>query len=80
MYPSVITPCGIRQRSRPVPHGGTIGWTIRAAFAQYTVRYMEQVQPGCFLCAVITPPLVAAMISAQNETYLRRGGWESPKY
>ena len=36
---------------------------------------MEQVQPGCFLCAVITQPLVAARISAQNETYLRWGGW-----
>ena len=36
---------------------------------------MEQVQPGCFLCGVITQPLVAARISAQNETYLRWGGW-----
>ena len=36
---------------------------------------MKQGQPGCFLCAVITQPLVAARISAQNETYLRRGGW-----
>ena len=36
---------------------------------------MKQVQPGCFLCAVITQPLVAARISAQNETYLRWGGW-----
>ena len=36
---------------------------------------MKQVQPECFLCAVITQPPVAARISAQNETYLRRGGW-----
>lgn len=36
---------------------------------------MEQVQPGCFLCAVITQPPVAARISAQNETYLRWSGW-----
>ena len=56
---------------------GTIGCAIRAAFVQYTVRYMERMQSGCFLCAVITPLLVAAMISAQNETYLKRGGWGS---
>ena len=36
---------------------------------------MKQVQPGCFLCAVFTQPPVAARISAQNETYLRWGGW-----